>query len=192
LQELGHRIFLDLKFHDIPNTVAGASASAARLRVSLFTVHALGGGPMIARAVTASREATPAGAVPPVVLAVTILTSHDDSELTRIGIDGPASQAVPRLAALARDAGAGGIVCSPLEAASARLAFPKAMIVVPGIRGAASEAPANDDQARVATPSAAVRSGADAIVVGRPITQAGDPAAAAAAIADDLRRNAGQ
>ena len=191
LRALGYSVFLDLKFHDIPNTVAGASASAARLGVSLFTVHALGGGPMIARAVEASREATPAGEVPPIVLAVTILTSHDDAGLTKIGIDGPAAQAVPRLAALARDAGAGGIVCSPLEAAAARVAFPKGMLVVPGIRGAAHGTPANDDQARVATPSAAVRSGADAIVVGRPITQADDPAAAAAAIADDLRHNAG-
>ncbi len=189
LSGLGHRIFLDLKLHDIPNTVAGAAAGAARLGVAMFTVHSLGGPEMIARAASASREAAPPGAAPPIVLAVTILTSHDDAGLTRIGIAGPCEPAVSRLAAMAREAGAGGAVCSPLEVGVARSAFPSGLLVVPGIRGV-TEGPKADDQARVATPSATIRSGADALVVGRPITQSADPAAAAAAIADDIRRNA--
>jgi orotidine-5'-phosphate decarboxylase len=190
MRDLGHVVFLDLKFHDIPNTVAGAAASASRLGVSFLTVHALGGPSMIARAVESVRAAAPPGSDPPVVLAVTILTSHDDASLRRIGIDGTCADAVPRLAELARDAGAGGVVCSPLEVASARRAFPAGVLVVPGIRpGAPGSRPA-DDQARVATPAEAVRAGADWIVVGRPITEAEDPAAAADAIADDIRRNA--
>ena len=146
---------------------------------------------MIARAVEASRAATPEGVEPPVVLAVTVLTSHDDLSLRRIGIEGDCATAVPRLAALAKEAGAGGVVCSPLEVASARRAFPEGVLVVPGIRPAADGPRAPDDQARVASPSAAVLAGADRIVVGRPITEAKDPAAAADAIADDIRRNAG-
>jgi len=192
MRSLGHVIFLDLKFHDIPNTVAGAAASAARLGIGFFTVHALGGPAMIARAVEASRTAVPPGSDPPVVLAVTILTSHDDLSLRRIGIEGDCATAVPRLAALARDAGAGGVVCSPLEVASARRAFPEGVLVVPGIRPDTGGPRPPDDQARVATPADAVRSGADRIVVGRPITEAPDPAAAADAIADDIRRNAGR
>ncbi len=191
IRALGHAVFLDLKFHDIPNTVAAASAAAARLGVGFFTVHALGGPAMIARAVDASRAAVPAGVDPPVVLAVTILTSHDDEALRRIGIDGTCAGAVPRLAALARDAGAGGVVCSPLEVASARRAFPEGVLVVPGIRPVTHGPRPSDDQARVATAGAAVKAGADRIVVGRPITEAADPVAAAAAIADDIRRTAG-
>ena len=191
MRGLGHVVFLDLKFHDIPNTVAGAASAAARLGIGFFTVHALGGPAMIARAVEASRAAVPPGSDPPVVLAVTILTSHDDLSLRRIGIDGDCATAVPRLAALAREAGAGGVVCSPLEVASARRAFPDGVLVVPGIRPNAEGPRPSDDQARVATPSAAVLAGADRIVVGRPITEAPDPAAAADTIADDIRRNAG-
>jgi orotidine-5'-phosphate decarboxylase len=185
-------VFLDLKLHDIPNTVAGAAASAARLGVSFLTVHALGGGPMIERAVEACRTHTPAGVAPPVVLAVTVLTSHDDASLEAIGISGPCSEAVPRLAALARDAGAGGLVCSPLEVAAARRAHPSGVLVVPGIRPATAGPRPSDDQARVATAGDAVRAGADRIVVGRPITEAGDPAAAADAIADDIARHGGR
>jgi orotidine-5'-phosphate decarboxylase len=188
----GHIVFLDLKFHDIPNTVAGASAAAARLGVRFLTVHALGGQAMIERAVEASREAAPAGVDAPVVLAVTILTSHDDEALRRIGIDGTCAGAVPRLAALASEAGAGGVVCSPLEVASARRAFPEGVLVVPGIRPDTVGSRSPDDQSRVASAAAAVAAGADRIVVGRPITGADDPAAAAAAIADDLRRSAGR
>ena len=191
LRGLGHVVFLDLKFHDIPNTVAGASSAAARCGVSLFTVHALGGPAMIARAVEASRAATPPGSQAPVVLAVTILTSHDDQSLRRVGIEGTSADAVPRLAALAREAGAGGVVCSPLEVAAARRVFPAGLLVVPGIRPKTAGERPLDDQARVASPAEAVRAGADLIVVGRPITAASDPVAAAAAIADDIDRNAG-
>jgi orotidine-5'-phosphate decarboxylase len=191
LRDLGHAVFLDLKFHDIPNTVAGASAAAARWGVGLFTVHALGGPAMIARAVEASRKAAPAEADAPVVLAVTILTSHDDASLRSVGIEGTCADAVPRLARVAREAGAGGVVCSPLEVAAARRAFPEGLLVVPGIRLAPQGSSPPDDQARVATPAAAVKAGADLLVVGRPITEAEDPAAASAAIADDIDRNAG-
>jgi len=191
LRGLGHDVFLDLKFHDIPNTVAGASAAASRWGVGWFTVHALGGPAMIAGAVEASAAAARAGAEPPVVLAVTILTSHDDHDLRRIGIEGTCADAVPRLATLAREAGAGGVVCSPLEVAAARRAFPEGLLVVPGIRPPSPGPRRPDDQARVATPAAAIKAGADRIVVGRPITEAEDPIAAAEAIADDIARNVG-
>ncbi|HEX4825711.1 MAG TPA: orotidine-5'-phosphate decarboxylase [Candidatus Polarisedimenticolaceae bacterium] len=177
IREMGHEVFLDLKLHDIPNTVLGAAAAAAALDVQFLTVHALGGGAMIERAVSACGERT-------IVLAVTILTSHDDAALATIGIEGPASSAVPRLAAIARDAGAGGVVCSPLEIAAARAAHPRGVIVVPGIRPAGPRAP--DDQARVATPASALAAGADRLVIGRPITAAADPVAAADAIAEEI------
>ena len=116
---------------------------------------------------------------------MTILTSHDEESLKRLGIAGPSSAAVSRLAALAREAGTGGIVCSPLEIGEARKAHPEATIVVPGIRPAGA---AENDQARIATPAAAVRSGADRLVIGRPITGAADPAAAADEIAREIAR----
>jgi len=139
----GLPVFLDLKLHDIPNTVAGAAASASRLGASFLTVHALGGVEMMRRAVEAFPSAS--------ILAVTILTSHDDESLRRLGIAGPPGDAV----------------------------------VVPGIRPAGS---AENDQARIATPAAAVRAGADRLVIGRPITQAADPAAAAEEIAREIAR----
>jgi orotidine-5'-phosphate decarboxylase len=141
---------------------------------------------MIRRGVQAAAEAAAeAGHPPPVVLAVTILTSHDDNDLRRIGIDGKGREAVTRLAELARDAGAGGIVCSPLEIAEVRRACPSVKLVVPGIRPAEISV-GRDDQARTATPAAAVRAGADRIVIGRPITAAPDPAVAAEAIAREI------
>ena len=176
----GHRIFLDLKLHDIPNTVAGAAASAARLPVSFVTVHALGGKAMIERAVASCPPSV-------CVLAVTILTSHDEESLAQIGVAGPVDAAVFRLAAMAREAGAGGLVCSPLEIATARRAHPQGTLVIPGIRPAGAGA-TRDDQARVATPAAAVRAGADLLVIGRPITGADDPVAAAREIALDIAR----
>jgi orotidine-5'-phosphate decarboxylase len=183
LRASGVEVFLDLKLHDIPNTVAGAAAAAARLGVKFLTVHALGGPEMIRRGVEeADRAADEAGHAAPMVLAVTILTSHDDDDLRRIGVEGPGREAVVRLAALARDAGAGGAVCSPLEIAEVRKAFPAASLMVPGIRPA-ELAVGRDDQARTATPAEAVRAGADRIVIGRPITGAPDPVAAAEAIA---------
>jgi orotidine-5'-phosphate decarboxylase len=191
MRSLGHTVFLDLKLHDIPNTVAGASGAAARLGVAYLTVHALGGAAMIARAVEAATSEARPETRAPVVLAVTILTSHDDLSLERLGIAGPAARAVPRLSAIAAGAGAGGIVCSALEVAAARAAFPAGVLVVPGIRLEPRGPEPADDQARVATPAQAVVAGADLIVVGRPITGAADPAAAAEAFAADIAQNAG-
>lgn len=190
IRDAGNEIFLDLKLHDIPNTVAGAAAAAARLGVDFFTVHASGGPEMIRRGVAAANDAARAAGVrPPVVLAVTVLTSHDDDDLERIGLAGPCASAVLRLAELARGAGAGGLVCSPLEVGRARERFPAGVLVVPGIRPAASAE--GDDQARTATPASAVSLGADRLVIGRPITRAEDPVAAALAVADELRRVSG-
>ena len=187
IRAIGLPVFLDLKLHDIPNTVAGAAAAAGRLGVAFLTVHALGAASMIRRAVEASAEgAESAGHPAPCVLAVTVLTSHDDLSLASVGVAGPCLPAVERLAAVAREARAGGLVCSPLEIVRARAIFPSATLVVPGIRPATSGARPADDQARVAAPGEAVAWGADRIVVGRPITGAADPAAAADAIAADI------
>jgi orotidine-5'-phosphate decarboxylase len=170
-------VFLDLKLHDIPNTVQGAARSAARSGAALLTVHAGGGADMIAAAVR--------GAGPKVrVLAVTVLTSLDGAALDAIGLAGPPEAAVVRLARLAVAAGAGGLVCSPLEVAAVRAAVgPGPLLVVPGVRPAGA---ARGDQSRVATPEAAVRDGADVLVLGRPLRDAPDPAAAARAIAGGL------
>ena len=176
----GERVFLDLKFHDIPNTVAGAVASTAALGVSLATVHGLGGRAMLEAA---------AGALPAMgtkLLAITILTSHDDGTLGEIGIGGRVADSVKRLALLASDAGMDGVVASPHEVATIREACgPGFLIVTPGIRPAGAAA---GDQARAATPAAALAAGADYLVVGRPITEAKDPAAAADAIVRELER----
>lgn len=174
---LGRPVFLDLKLHDIPNTVEGAARSAARSGAALLTVHASGGAEMVAAAVR--------GAGPGVrVLAVTVLTSLDAAALEAIGLAGPPEAAVVRLARLAVGAGAGGLVCSPLEVAAVRAAVgPGPLLVVPGVRPAGA---ALGDQSRVATPEAAVRAGADVIVLGRPLRDSPDPAAAARAIAAGL------
>ncbi len=171
-------VFLDLKLHDIPNTVAGAVRSLLPLRPAMLTLHAAGGAAMIA----AAREAAEAAGGPrPILLAVTVLTSLDAAALAATGVaDAPAAQVV-RLGRLAMGAGADGLVCSPQEVAPLRDALGAApMLVVPGVRPLGSAA---GDQARTATPEQAVAAGADWIVVGRPITGAADPAAAAAAIA---------
>ncbi len=182
----GVTVFLDLKLHDIPNTVAGAAASATRLGATFLTVHALGGADMIARGVEASRDAAASsGRRAPVILAVTVLTSHGADDLARIGLAGSPTEAVARLAALARDAGADGAVCSPEEVAAVRRVFPDGTLVVPGIRSAGG-AVRSDDQQRIATPSRAVAMGADRIVVGRPVTRASDPMAAVDAIAREI------
>lgn len=175
----GRPVFLDLKLHDIPNTVAGAVRAVLPLAPRMLTVHAAGGSAMIA---AARQAAETAGSARPLILAVTVLTSLDAAALAATGVaDAPARQ-VLRLAQLALGAGADGLVCSPLEAAMLRDALGPdgPVLVVPGIRPAGSAA---GDQARTLTPAEAVAAGADWIVVGRPITAAPDPAAAAAAIA---------
>jgi len=173
-------VFLDLKLHDIPNTVAGAVRALAPLGVGMLTVHASGGGAMVEAAVRAAA----AQAIRPKILAVTVLTSLDASALSATGIAGGAKQQVLRLARLALAEGADGLVCSAHEISVLRDAFGEApVLVVPGIR---PEGSAAGDQARVMTPQEAVQAGADYIVVGRPITEAADPAAAAAAIAASI------
>ncbi len=174
---MGRPVFLDLKLHDIPATVEGAARSAAVTGASLLTVHASGGSGMIQAAVRGA-----GGRVR--ILAVTVLTSLDDAALDAVGLAGPPQAAVVRLARLAIEAGAGGLVCSPHEVAAVRAAVgPGPLLVVPGVRPAGSP---RGDQARVATPGDAVRAGADVIVVGRPLRDAPDPVAAARAIAAEL------
>ena len=176
-------VFLDLKLHDIPNTVAGAVRSLLPLRPAMLTIHASGGPAMIA---AARAEADRAGAARPIILAVTVLTSIDAASLSDVGVSGGPVQQVLRLARLALAAGADGLVCSPQEVARIRDAFgDEPLVVVPGVRPAGSAA---GDQARTATPAEAVVAGADCIVGGLPITAAADPAAAAAAIAASLPR----
>lgn len=175
-------LFLDLKFHDIPNTVAQAvRAACAAVRPRALTVHAAGGEAMLAAAAAAAREA----AAPPVVLAVTVLTSLDGEDLARAGVaDGVPAQ-VRRLARLAVGAGCGGLVCAPSEVADLRsMIGGDIRLVVPGIRPAGSAA---DDQKRVMTAAQAIAAGADDLVVGRPITEAADPRAAAASILAEAR-----
>ncbi len=178
----GRPIFLDLKLHDIPNTVAGAVRAVLPLAPRMLTVHAAGGTAMVAAACQAAEAA---GAARPMILAVTVLTSLAAQDLTATGItDPPVAQAL-RLARLAVAAGADGLVCSPLEVAMLREALgPGPALVVPGIRPAGSAA---GDQARTMTPREAVAAGADWIVVGRPITAAPDAGQAAAAIAAAIR-----
>ena len=170
----GRRVFLDLKYHDIPNTVGAAVREAARLGVSMLTVHASGGGKMLRAAVEAAQKP---GLL---VLAVTVLTSLDDVELGKIGLRGGALDQVLRLTALALSNGCKGVVASALEAAALREEFGRDFtIVTPGVRPAGS---GPNDQARVVTPAEAISAGASHIVVGRPITEASDPAAEARAI----------
>jgi orotidine-5'-phosphate decarboxylase len=174
-------VFLDLKLHDIPNTVAGAVRALLPLRPAMLTLHA-GGGPAM---VAAAREAAEAaGDDRPILLAVTVLTSLDAATLAATGVAGGTVQQALRLARLAIEAGADGLVCAPQEVARIRDALGAApLLVVPGIRPGGSAA---DDQARTATPAEAVAAGADWIVVGRPITRAADPVAAARAIVGEL------
>jgi orotidine-5'-phosphate decarboxylase len=180
----GERVFLDLKFHDIPNTVAGAVRAAGKLGAFLINVHAAAGPDALARCADAARDgAASAGKPPPKVIAVTVLTSHTQESLSAIGCVGTPAQNVTRLAALTRDAGLDGVVCSPEEVASLRAVWPQGLLVTPGIRPAGS---AKGDQARIATPAGAVSAGADYLVVGRPIRDAADPREAARAIAAEI------
>ncbi len=182
LAGLGFGIFLDLKFHDIPNTVAGAVAAGAELpKVRLLTVHALGGTAMMraARAAVEGRNRRPA------LLGVTILTSLDESELGSVGISGSPAERALALARLAQQAGLDGVVASGQEARKIRAACgPNFLIVVPGVRRAGGAA---HDQSRVTEPAQAIKAGADYLVVGRPITEAKNPRAEALAIAREIR-----
>ena len=181
LASLGFGIFLDLKFHDIPNTVAGAVAATAGLpKVRLLTVHTLGGVAMM----RAASEAVAGKKNRPALLGVTILTSMDAAELRRVGIAGSPGSRALALARLAKGAGLDGVVASAHEAAPIRQACgPKFLIVVPGVRPAAASL---NDQSRVETPAEAIRAGADYLVVGRPITAAANPRGAALAIAEEI------
>ncbi|MFQ5773725.1 MAG: orotidine-5'-phosphate decarboxylase [Kiloniellaceae bacterium] len=181
----GERLFLDLKFHDIPNTAAGALRAAARVRPFMVTVHAAGGPAMMQAAAQAAREAAEDADAPrPLVIAVTVLTSLDDSDLEAVGQHGPVGEQVRRLAVMARDSGLDGAVCGPHEITALRaLCGPDFVLVVPGIRPRLAPA---GDQKRVMTPAQAVAAGADYLVVGRPITAQPDPVAAARRIAEEL------
>jgi orotidine-5'-phosphate decarboxylase len=184
----GPRVMLDLKLHDIPKTVERAVAQVARLGAGLLTVHAAGGKAMLEAAVSAARDA--AGDTRTRIVAVTVLTSMDDADLAATGHAGTSAELVLRRARLAHDAGCDGVVASPLETALLRSILPPSfLIVTPGIRrlgGDPTSETIAGDQKRVASPRAARRAGADLIVVGRPIRDAEDPAAAARAIAHDL------
>ena len=178
----GAPIFLDLKLHDIPNTVAGGVRAVLPLRPRMLTIHASGGSAMIR---AAHQAASGAATDRPMILAVTVLTSLDQTDLVAVGVAATPAEQVMRLARLAIEAGADGLVCSPLEVAMLRQALgPAVKLVVPGIR---PEGAASGDQARTMTPAEAIAAGADWIVVGRPITGARDPGMAAADIAAGIR-----
>lgn len=186
LREQGLRVFLDLKFHDIPATMAGACRSAARLGAELITVHACAGGEALAAAQAAAQESAAAAGLPaPTLLAVTVLTSWEPSRFAaELAIGEPVATYVPRLAQLAAAAGIGGCVCSPLEVAALRAAHPHPFaLVTPGIRPAGA---ARGDQQRVLTPAEAIAAGSSQLVIGRPITAVADPAAAFAACCAEL------
>jgi orotidine-5'-phosphate decarboxylase len=187
---LGPGVFLDLKFHDIPNTVAGAVLSAAALTgVQLVNVHALGGPAMLEAAAQAISAGVPMGADRPRLLAVTLLTSMDHKTTREVGISGEPKTRVVKLAQLAKKSGVDGVVASVQETKAIRKACgPEFLIVTPGVRakdkdGAEAK---RDDQARTATPTEAIKAGADFIVVGRPVLTAADPRAAAQAIVDEI------
>ena len=186
VQDRGGDVFLDLKYHDIPNTVAMAGIEALRLGVRMFNVHALGGFEMMARLVAEIDKVCPRGNPErPLLLAVTILTSSTEETLRAVGIDRPITVMVPKLARLAKDAGMDGVVASPQEVGLIRDACEDDFLVItPGVRPAFA---AQDDQKRITTPADALRSGADYLVIGRPISAAADPALAAEMILQEMQ-----
>lgn len=191
IKALGEKVFLDLKFHDIPNTVAMAGVEAMRLGVSIFNVHAFGGLAMMRATVEAVGSAAEReGLMRPLILGVTVLTSHDQATLAEIGIERPIEEQVVRLARLAAAAGLDGVVASPREIALIRgaVADPNFVVLTPGVRPAGA---ALDDQRRVMTPAEAVCAGATYLVVGRPITGAPDAAVAAKKIAEEIEQVGG-
>ena len=189
IQSMGGEVFLDLKFHDIPNTVAKAAIEATRLGVKMFNVHASGSLEMMRLTVReVSRVCRQEGLRRPIMLAVTVLTSLNKSDLQRVGVDGEVADQVIRLALLTRQAGMDGVVASPQEVASIRAACGRRFIIVsPGVRPQRAK---RNDQRRVMTPEEAIRAGADYIVVGRPIMEAKDPMRAAQEIITEMERGA--
>ncbi len=185
IRKKGERAFLDLKFHDIPHTVAKAAEEAAKLSTAMFTIHSMGGYEMMKRAVESSRHLAKQLNMPkPLILAVTILTSMDEAILEEVGIKAPLEQQVMRLATLAKGAGVDGVVASPREIGLLRdHCGAHFLIVTPGVRPAFG---AKDDQRRTLTPGEAIRAGADYIVVGRPIKDAVDPVKAADEIVEEI------
>ena len=186
---LGSKVFLDLKFHDIPHQVSGAARSAAELGVSLFTIHASGGSEMMRRAVESVDEVAKRGGVRSKVLAISVLTSIDATILSQIGVTSSPEESVLRLVRLAESSGVDGVVASPNEIKTIRQTVPNRdfLIVTPGIRPETSQ---TGDQKRVATPAAAIAADASYLVVGRPITGAADPLAAAHEIIAEMERGA--
>ena len=184
---LNAKVFLDLKFHDIPHQVAGAARSAAELGVSLFTIHASGGSEMMRRAVESVEEVGQRSGVRSRVLAISVLTSIDATILSQIGVTSTPEESVLRLVRLAESSGVDGVVASPNEIKTIRSVVPSSnfLVVTPGIRPVSRE---SEDQKRVATPAAAIAAGASYLVVGRPITGAPDPLAAANEIIADMER----
>ncbi len=187
IQQKGGQVFLDLKFHDIPRTVANASMEAARLGVRMVNLHAAGGASMMRETVSAVTKMCKAERLPrPTLLAVTVLTSLDKGDLKSIGVGATVENQVARLATLARDAGMDGVVASPLEIARLRSECgSKFVLVVPGVR---SQGEAWDDQKRVLTPEEAIRAGASYLVIGKPIREARDPRVAARQIVQEMAR----
>ncbi|MEO6392734.1 MAG: orotidine-5'-phosphate decarboxylase [Pyrinomonadaceae bacterium] len=187
LADIGVPIFLDLKFHDIPQTVARAGTEAARLGVFMFNVHAAGGGEMMRRTIEAVNEtAEKEGRSPTKVIGVTVLTSLDQSALTKTGVMNTPLEQVLRLAELAQNSGLQGVVSSAVEAAAVRRITGKSfLLVTPGVRPAGA---GHDDQARVFTPGAAIEATSDYLVVGRPITDAPNPVHAAHLIVEEIKR----
>ena len=185
VRDTGASVFLDLKFHDIPNTVAKAIASAARLDVQMLTVHTCGGSTMLKGALEgATKAAEETGNEPPLVLGVTVLTSMDDSDLNEVGVGKAPQDQVIDLAKMANVAGLKGLVCSPKEITALREVLPtEVQLVTPGIRPAGSD---TGDQKRVMTPAEAVQAGADWLVIGRPICAADNPRGAAESILESL------
>ncbi len=177
--DLGLPVFLDVKFHDIPNTVAGAVREAARLGVAMLTLHVSGGAAMLRAAVDSAHGADPC----PKLLGVTVLTSLDDADLAAQGLLDKVADHVLRLGEIAWNAGVDGLVCAPQEVALLRERFERTLLVVPGVRPAGSP---RSDQKRTLTPAEAMAAGTDILVIGRPITQAPDPRAAALAIAAEI------
>jgi orotidine-5'-phosphate decarboxylase len=186
VQRGGGKVFLDLKYHDIPSTVAKAAAMATRLRVAMFNLHALGGAEMMRAAVEAAQEeAQKEGILPPVMLGVTVLTSLQERDLRAVGITQPVEAEVVQLASLAQQAGLDGVVASPLEIEPLRAACGEDMVIVtPGVRPDKGRC---HDQARVTTPGKAIKAGADYVVIGRPIKEASDPLKATQEILEEIR-----